>query len=157
MSRRTLTRLAFAVVAALLLATGPCREFLGRVLIVGPGSADFAYPLTAGLSLERSSAGRHIIGWLDQDPADYEDARREYGGPEGYVLVDADVTALGWNERFIVCYQTDSPLAKERASGWWIIDTREHRRTGPMTEAQLRSCREKLGIGDMDIRAPEKW
>lgn len=134
-----------------------CRNILADLLIHGPGSADYAYPLTGGLSLGRVSAHGRRISWHGDDCSEYEHERRKYGDRQGCCMVDADVTHLGWNDRFIVCYQADSPLAARRLSGWWIIDTREHRCYGPMNQIRFDSEGRDLGVADIEIRPVADW
>jgi hypothetical protein len=160
-SRRFLKRgIAIGVVLALGgvgLYCDSCRDLVGSCLIYGPGSADYGYPLVGGLSLVRSSARGRAVCWFDEDCAKYERERSEYGEDQGCVLIDNDVTHLGWDNRFIVCHQANSPQAHERRSGWWIVDTRKRRRYGPMSRSRFESEITSLGISEIEIRRSEGW
>jgi len=141
----------------LLVLLEPCREMIGAALISGPGSADYSLPLPGGLALDRSSGKRHVIGWIDGAADDHVAKRDLYGVADSAVLIDADVTALGWNERYIVCEQSLSDLARDPTTGWWIIDTEKHERVGPLVHDEFLRQVARAGIMPLVIRAPDDW
>jgi hypothetical protein len=134
-----------------------CLPFLGAFMIAGPGTADYAFALPGGLSLIRSSGQQHFIGWETMNGAEVTQGRCRYGVNSGGILVYADVTNLGWDDRYIICFQEDSPLAGERLSGWWLIDTQECRRTGPLDKTELESHLKKLRLADVVMQHPDAW
>lgn len=146
-----------AVLLALLWA--PCCHLLGYSLLdgFGPSSADYEYELPGGLLLFRAASNNRVVCWSDESYAQGVEAMRQYGLVQTSILIDADVSAIGWNERYIVCYQADAPQADERKTGWWIVDTQQRRRIGPMDEPEFRSRLEGLGIAGIQIEPPEHW
>ena len=97
-------------------------------VIVGPGQADYSFDLAKGYSLVRSGPHRRSIDRRSGDGALPSDR----GAPTTPVI-DWDVTQLGWDNRFIVCFQAGNQDA-DGATGWWIIDTLNDSRFGPMNK-----------------------
>lgn len=113
---------------------------LGDILLdgFGPGASDYSFQLIDEFGLIRtSSRSRMVFGPSHQT------------GPESgsQIWVDADVTRLGWNDRYIVCFQSPSELAVEdQVSGWWIVDAKALGQYGPFTEDAYRAMLQELGI-----------
>lgn len=115
---------------------------LGDVILdgFGPASTDYSFKLVNGFSLFRSSSiSRSVIGPVRST------------GPhsETEFWVDPDVTYLGWNNRFIICFQDSSALSPRDAGicGWWILDTLSLSRYGPLEEDEFLQKAQELGIG----------
>jgi hypothetical protein len=101
----------------------------------GPGASDYTMDIIEGYSLHRLSTDARLI---------------RYDGESAGLAISIDVTRLGWNERFIVCYQntfratavpTSRPMTQPSTQpsslpvdGWWIIDAKQHQKYGLFTE-----------------------
>lgn len=123
------TRVFIIWTAFLLLALGlfvaarSCVIRTGQAFIAsaGPGNADYGMDIIQGYSLIRAQRDARLIV-----------------SPDGIVQVDKDVTGLGWDSRFIVCCQ--GPY-------WWVIDTADSTKHGPLDESQCRALLEQLEPG----------
>lgn len=150
---------ASTIAVLLVVICVPCSYFVADRMLsgIGPGAADYNYELPGGLLLFRSASNMRVVCWSDEADPKRNEAMRQYRLADGWILIDADVSYIGWSDRYIVCYQTYSPQADERRTGWWIVDTQQRQRIGPMDEAELRSRLESLGIAGIAIKPPEEW
>jgi hypothetical protein len=103
-------------------------ERLVDSVIVGPGQADYSFDLVEGYFFVRAGPNRRSV---DRESG-YAALPGDRGAPR-IPVIDWDVTHLGWNERFIVCFQSFNEDA-DKLSGWWIIDTLDHSRFGPLNK-----------------------
>ena len=92
-----------ALCLLLLRLKGYLAKRIGDVIFegFGPASADYSFELPNGFALFRSSSiSRSVTGPM------------RWTGPRvgTEFWVEPDVTYLGWNERFIVCFQDISEL-----------------------------------------------
>src|SRR5262249_44420899 len=67
--------------------------------------------------------------------------------------VGSDVTALGWDSRFIICEQTERdaestqrPARQPSLCSWWVVDTVKQKRFGPVAQTDLPRIAEELRI-----------
>jgi hypothetical protein len=77
---------------------------------------------------------------------DFEGGARTFslGGPRRAAdaggVVGGTVQRIGWSQRYVVAYR--EPLISSEASGWMIVDVRDHTVRGPLTDPQFQeACR----------------
>ncbi|HNO78403.1 MAG TPA: hypothetical protein PKN33_10120 [Phycisphaerae bacterium] len=112
----------------------------------GPGRADYSFNLTEDYEFVRfASHSRAICRETDRDLG------------LGTVIVGDDVTQLGWNDQYIVCFQEPSEQYN-RSTGWWIVDTQSHSRNGPMNLEDYEAMLGQLGInGTIQVHPVESY
>lgn len=134
----------WAVVTFGILCLRGCLFRAGQAFVdtAGPGNSDYSMDIIEDFALFRCSRrARSVIRW---------DGPSKGGGTS---WVDEDVTSLGWDERFIVCYQ-GPPRAGSRTAtkqtrfltGWWIIDTETLEKHGPFDKEAYLEKMQQLGF-----------
>ncbi len=130
--RRRINRICMASLFFLVIVFAGVASLWVDSWIPGPGRADYSFDLIEDYVFIRSASNRREIGQDD-------------GGIGATLVVERDVTQMGWDDRYIVCYQ--EPKADTGYStGWWIIDTQTHSRHGPMESDAYQEMFEQLGI-----------
>jgi hypothetical protein len=123
------------------IALGACGPFE----IPGPGSSDFSADLGNGYSLGRTSGVYVVIS-----------PQRGYSSDSE--IIDTRILECGFDTRFVVAKRLDIKSIPEERWGdalqnpdpqhidYWIIETEQKKRHGPLTEAQFHETRAKLGV-----------
>jgi hypothetical protein len=145
----TLGFVVLVMVAVLQIRSGMLRLWNDVMKGAGPGKSDYSVEICNGFHLGRSSLYHRGITGPERQLID--PAKRSYLTNS---WVDNDVTRVGWDDRFIVCYQHGSPDAEEPTSGWWIIDTIARQRYGPYDEQAYRSKLKELNLHEAIPVAP---
>lgn len=103
----------------------------------GPGEADASFGLPGDLRLVRTSRNRNMLV-----------GPPNAGGriPLAGVLIPCDLTALGWNDHYLICERMDvfwdADLGTEHTENsqeWWVIDLRRQGKYGPFSREKLLS------------------
>jgi hypothetical protein len=134
--------IAVALILAMILSSSGSKllEDLVDSAIVGPGLADYSFELVGDYMLVRSGPNRRSINMPSGIPA----LPGDRAAPSKQVI-KWDVTQLGWNNRYIVCFQAPNQDAGG-TQGWWIIDTQNQSRIGPMKESNYQ--KQLLSLGE---------
>jgi hypothetical protein len=122
-------------------------------LILSCGFQDYDFDMCGGYCVVRSSAHNIIVApklgkssWASSHPT----------------AIPAKVVEVAWDDRFVVAkrqHLSRPPSARTHrpVSGsydFWVIDTRERVRHGPLTAAEFGAKRTQLGVSpDLSLRA----
>lgn len=116
------------------------------VAACGPGVTDYAYDVAGQYELFRCS--RDVIFICCARPPQ----------PKADTKIPTKVVEVAWDERYVLVKQQHvdgdgDPV--RRAYNWWVLDTREHVRHGPLTEPDFAELRGRLGIDPgLELRSP---
>src|SRR5262245_40266191 len=114
-------------------------------LVLSCGYQDYSYEMCGGYCVIRSSAHQVIVApklgestWASGDPT----------------AIPAKVVEVAWDERFVIAKRqhltrapsgrTDQPVSG--SYDFWVIDTRDKVRYGPMTADEFAAKRAEVGV-----------
>jgi hypothetical protein len=122
------------------------------------GLADYEINLDNGYRIDRLSA--HVIAIYGDKPIKSDDKSFH-----NHLYVPAKVTDVWWNKEYIVAKQIvlvadergyEQPPEKPSLDDfqYWLIDVRNHQVLGPLTEKELESETNKLGLTEKIALTP---